>query len=682
MNYALAFIWVAGILSLGIAGYLWNDLKKKSSGTPKMREIAQAIQIGANAYMKRQYKTIGILAVLFALVIFGVYYLLGKQFLGTVTSVSFVFGALCSAVAGILGMLISVRANVRSADGAQRSLNDAFQPAVRGGAVTGLLIVSLSLLGIAALYSILRMWVDLSDVPHMLVGYGFGASFVALFAQLGGGIYTKGADVGADLVGKIEKNIPEDDPRNPAVIADLVGDNVGDCAGRGADLFESLAAENIAAMIIGVALIPAFGVNGILYPLVVMAAGLLASAIGVFVVKVKENGSPLWAMLKGYLLSTAIITVALYFITTKMLGSILFFYASLVGIVTSILIVGLTMYYTESMFRPVKSIAKACQTGHATNIIRGFAMALECTAMPVIVLSAALIVSYLFGKWTDLPNGGIYGTAVATMGMLASAAYILIMDNFGPISDNAGGIAEFSGAPEKVRRRTDILDSVGNTTKALTKGYAIGSAALAAFLLFTAYIDEVVRYTGEWGAFINLAKIEVFVGALLGAMTVLLFASFAIRAVSDTAHEVVMEVRRQFKSIKGLMEGKVKPDYAKCVDICTKSALREMMLPGIMVVVMTVGVGLILRAEAAGAFLISATISGILLALVLNTGGGAWDNTKKHLEAGGMKGTAVHQAAVTGDTVGDPFKDTAGPSLHVLIKLLGTLTLVLVPLFV
>lgn len=682
MNYALAFIWISGILSLGIAGYLWTNLKKRSSGTPKMKEIAEAIQIGANAYMKRQYRTIGILAVIFAIVIFGVYYLLDKQFLGTVTAVAFIFGALCSAVAGILGMLVSVRANVRSADGAQRSLNEAFQPAVRGGAVTGLLIVSLSLLGIAALYSILKMWVDITDVPHMLVGYGFGASFVALFAQLGGGIYTKAADVGADLVGKIEKNIPEDDPRNPAVIADLVGDNVGDCAGRGADLFESLAAENIAAMIIGVALIPAFGVNGILYPLVVMAAGLLASAIGVFVVKVKENGSPLWAMLKGYLLSTVIITVALYFITTKMLGSILFFYSSVVGIVTSILIVGLTMYYTESMFRPVKSIAKACQTGHATNIIRGFAMALECTAMPVIVLSVALIVSFLFGKWTELPNGGVYGVAVATMGMLASAAYILIMDNFGPISDNAGGIAEFSGASEKVRRRTDILDSVGNTTKALTKGYAIGSAALAAFLLFTAYVDEVVRYTGDWGAFINLAKIEVFVGALLGAMTVFLFASFAIRAVSDTAHEVVMEVRRQFKGIKGLMEGKAKPDYAKCVDICTKSALREMMLPGLMVVVMTVGVGLILRAEAAGAFLISATISGILMALVLNTGGGAWDNTKKHLEASGMKGTAVHQAAVTGDTVGDPFKDTAGPSLHVLIKLLGTLTLVLVPLFI
>lgn len=680
--YELAFVWSAGILALAIAAYLWFDLNKMPAGTPKMKEIAQAIVLGANAYMRRQYTTITVLTVIFAIIIFGVYFFLGKEFLGGVTALSFVFGALCSAVAGVLGMFVSVRANVRSADGAQRSLNEAFQPAVRGGAVTGLLIVSLSLLGIASLYSVLGFFMGIEEIPHFLVGFGFGASFVALFAQLGGGIYTKAADVGADLVGKIEKNIPEDDPRNPAVIADLVGDNVGDCAGRGADIFESLAAENIAAMIIGVALIPAFGVSGILYPLVVMAAGLLASAVSVFVVKVKENGSPLWALIKGYLLSAGIITVALYFITTWMLKDILFFYASLVGMATSLFIVGLTMYYTESVFRPVKSIAKACQTGHATNIIRGFAMALECTAMPVIVLSVALISSYLIGQATGIDNGGIYGTAVATIGMLSTAAYILIMDNFGPISDNAGGIAEFSASSDKVRKRTDVLDFVGNTTKALTKGYAIGSAALAAFLLFTAYVDEVVRHVGDWGAFINLAKIEVFVGALLGAMVVFLFASFAIRAVSDAAHEVVMEVRRQFKSIKGLMEGKAKPDYARCVDICTKSALREMILPGLMVVVMTVGVGLILRAEAAGAFLISATISGILMALVLNTGGGAWDNTKKHLEASGMKGTPIHQAAVTGDTVGDPFKDTAGPSLHVLIKLLGTLMLVLVPLFV
>ncbi|MCI0555222.1 MAG: sodium-translocating pyrophosphatase, partial [Anaerolineae bacterium] len=558
----------------------------------------------------------------------------------------------------------------------------ALQPALRGGAVSGIFIVALSLIGIAALFSILGIWIDIKEIPFMIVGYGFGASFVALFAQLGGGIYTKAADVGADLVGKVEKNIPEDDPRNPAVIADLVGDNVGDCAGRGADVFESTAAENIGAMIIGVALWPVFGVNGILFPLIVRSFGLLASIVGVMSVKAKERQNPMWALTKGYIVTSVLATIAFYFVTMRMLGNINFFYAGLVGIVTSILIVIITMYYTESEYRPVKAIAKACETGHATNIIRGFAVALECTAAPVVVLGAALMLSYMFGTWTGIEHGGIYGTAIATMGMLATAAYVLAMDTFGPITDNAGGIAEFSGAPKNVRARTDRLDAAGNTTKALTKGYAIGSAALAAFLLFSAYQDEVVKYVGEAGRVVNLGKIEVFVGALVGAMLVFLFSSMAIKAVGDTAHEVVFEVRRQFKSIKGLMEGKAKPDYAKCVDICTKAALREMILPSLLVVAVTVAVGLILKAEATAGFLMVGTIAGILMALVLNTGGGAWDNAKKHLEISGKKGTFEHQAAVTGDTVGDPFKDTAGPSLHVLIKLLGTLTLVLAPLFI
>ncbi|VVB80777.1 K(+)-stimulated pyrophosphate-energized sodium pump [uncultured archaeon] len=561
-------------------------------------------------------------------------------------------------------------------------MNDALVPALRGGAVSGIFIVSLSLLGIAALFTIMGIWFDVKEIPFLIVGYGFGASFVALFAQLGGGIYTKAADVGADLVGKIEKNIPEDDPRNPAVIADLVGDNVGDCAGRGADLFESTAAENIGAMIIGVALFPVFGINGILFPLIVRSFGLLASIVGVMVVRVKEKANPMWALTKGYLVTSILATVAFYFVTMRMLGNINFFYSGLVGIVTSILIVLITMYYTESEYRPVRSIAKACETGHATNIIRGFAVALECTAAPVIVLSAALLLSFMFGTRTGIAHGGLYGTAIATMGMLATAAYVLAMDTFGPITDNAGGIVEFSGAPKSVRNRTDKLDAVGNTTKALTKGYAIGSAALAAFLLFSAYQDEVVKIVGEAGRIVNIGKIEVFVGALIGAMLVFLFSSMAIKAVGDTAHEVVFEVRRQFKSIKGLMEGKAKPDYAKCVDICTKCALREMVLPGLLIVGVTVAVGLVLKAEATAGFLMVGTITGILMALVLNTGGGAWDNAKKHLESEGLKGTPEHQASVTGDTVGDPLKDTAGPSLHVLIKLLGTLTLVLAPLFI
>ncbi len=659
-----------------------KDVLRRPVGTPKMQEISELIRVGANAFMKRQYTTIAVMSILFAVIIFFVYRYLGQTSLGWSTAIGFLFGAACSATAGIIGMWMSVRANVRVAAGAQKSMNDALIPALRGGAVSGIFIVSLSLLGIALLFSIFGIWHDVKEIPFLIVGYGFGASFVALFAQLGGGIYTKAADVGADLVGKVEKNIPEDDPRNPAVIADLVGDNVGDCAGRGADLFESAAAENIGAMIIGVALFPVFGVNGILFPLIVRSFGLLASIVGVMCVKVKERENPLWGLTKGYLITSVLATVAFYFVTMRMLGNIWFFYSGLVGIVTSILIVLITMYYTESEYRPVKAIVKACQTGHATNIIRGFAVALECTAAPTIVLSAALIFSYMFGTWTGFDHGGLYGTAIATMGMLSTAAYVLAMDTFGPITDNAGGIAEFSGAPKKVRARTDRLDAAGNTTKALTKGYAIGSAALAAFLLFSAYQDEVVKYVGEAGRIVNLAKVEVFVGAFIGAMLVFLFSSMAIRAVGDAAHEIVNEVRRQFKSIRGLMEGKAKPDYAKCVDICTKAALREMIMPGLLIIVVTVAVGLILKAEATAGFLMVGTITGILMALVLNTGGGAWDNAKKHLEMSGQKGSIAHQAAVTGDTVGDPLKDTAGPSLHVLIKLLGTLTLVLAPLFI
>jgi len=675
-------VWTISLLSLGFAVWLMRDVLKRPAGTPKMQEISELIRIGANAYMKRQYVTITIISLISAVAIYVIYRYLGQAQFGLITSISFLFGAGCSAIAGILGMWIAVRANVRSAAGAQKSMNDALIPALRGGAVSGIFIVALSLIGIAALYSILGIWMDIREIPFMIVGYGFGASFVALFAQLGGGIYTKAADVGADLVGKVEKNIPEDDPRNPAVIADLVGDNVGDCAGRGADLFESTAAENIGAMIIGVALWPTFGVNGILFPLIVRSFGLLASIVGVMSVRAKEKQNPMWCLTKGYFITSVLATLAFYFVTMKMLGSIYFFYAGLVGIVTSILIVIITMYYTETEYRPVRAIVKACETGHATNIIRGFAVGLECTAAPVVVLGAALMLSYKFGTWTGLDHGGIYGTAIATMGMLSTAAYVLAMDTFGPITDNAGGIAQFSGAPKNVRARTDRLDAAGNTTKALTKGYAIGSAALAAFLLFSAYQDEVVKYVGEAGRIVNLGKVEVFVGALVGAMLVFLFSGMAIKAVGDAAHEVVIEVRRQFKSIRGLMEGKAKPDYAKCVDICTKAALKEMILPALMVVAVTVAVGLILKAEATAAFLMVGTIAGILMALVLNTGGGAWDNAKKHLEIEGKKGSFEHQAAVTGDTVGDPFKDTAGPSLHVLIKLLGTLTLVLAPLFI
>ena len=679
----IVYVFLISIFSLAFAAYLAHYVLKQDSGTKEMQEIANAIREGANAFIKRQYLTIGIISLIVAAIIFFGYSAFGKQDIGIKTSIAFIVGALCSALSGIIGMWISVRANLRTASAAKKSLNKALQMAIRGGAVSGITIVAMSLLGVALIYYAFGGLNNPTEVPFLIVGFGFGASFVALFAQLGGGIYTKAADVGADLVGKLESKIPEDDPRNPAVIADLVGDNVGDCAGRGADLFESTAAENIGAMIIGVALFPSFGVNGILFPLVVRAFGLLATIAGLFVVKVKENGNPMRALNRGYYLTSVLATIFFYFVTMKMLNNIWFFYAGLVGIATSILIVWITIYYTEGTFRPVKSIAKASKTGHATNIMSGFAVALECTALPVLVLSAALILSFYFGVKSGISGGGLYGTAIATMGMLITCAYILAMDTFGPITDNAGGIIVMSNAPADVRKRTDKLDAVGNTTKALTKGYAIGSAALAAFLLFSAYLDQVAKYSAPLQA-IDISKIPVFVGGLIGAMLVFLFSAFAIRAVSDAAYSIINEVRRQFKEIKGIMEGKAKPDYARAVDICAKAALKEMMLPGLLVLVVTVAVGVLLKAEATGAYLLVATISGILMALLMNTGGGAWDNAKKLIEDGahGGKGSDSHMAAITGDTVGDPFKDTAGPSLHVLIKLLSTITLVLVPLFV
>ena len=666
------------------AGWLTKKILGQETGQKKMREIAEAIKVGSEAYLKRQSKTIAVISILLALLIAGAYSYVGQWQAGVRTAAAFLFGAFCSGIAAYLSMWIAVRANIRTAAAAQKSLNGALQTGLRSGLVSGIVIVSLSLIGVLMMYSILGYGHKPEEVPFLIVGFGFGASLIALFCQLGGGIYTKAADVGADLVGKVEAGIPEDDPRNPAVIADLVGDNVGDCAGRGADIFESTAAETIGAMIIGVALFPKFGISGIFFPLVVRAVSMVASIIGIMLVSTREKGDPMKAMNRGYFLTNVLIAVALYFIVNSMLGNIMFYYAALIGIATAIIIVYVTIYYTESAYRPVKGIAKAATSGHAMCIIQGFAYALECTALPVIILSAALLGSYTVGNMSGIEGGGLFGTAVATMGMLASAVYILAMDNFGPIADNAGGIAEMSGVGPEVRKRTDRLDAVGNTTKALTKGYAIGSAALAAFLLFAAYIDDVKKLTG--GAFqgIDISKVPVFIGGFVGAMLIYLFSSIAIRAVSETASAVVDEVRRQFKTIKGLMEGTAKPDYARCVDICTKAALKQMVLPGLLVVVFTVAVGLLLRAEAVGAFLIVGTISGILMALVFNTGGGAWDNAKKHIETGahGGKGSEAHKAAVTGDTVGDPFKDTAGPSLHVLIKLLGTITLVLVALFV
>jgi K(+)-stimulated pyrophosphate-energized sodium pump len=688
----MVFSLLVSVVALIFAGYLAKYVLQQGTGTVEMQQIAAAIREGAEAFLKRQYRTIGLMTLGLAVLMFIVYGFLKDWDTSVKMTFAFVLGAVCSALAGYIGMYISIRANVRTAHAARTSIGQALVIALRGGAVSGVTVVALSLLGVGGLYYLYGGMSDPQKVPFLIVGYGFGASFVALFAQLGGGIYTKAADVGADLVGKVEAGIPEDDPRNPAVVADLVGDNVGDCAGRGADLFESTAAENIGAMILGVALFPTFGIQGIMFPLVARALGLIASIIGIMTVRGAEDEDPMASLNRGYYVATGLATVGFLLATWQMLGDywFWFFLAGLTGIITSLLFVYITEYYTESRYRPVRSIAESSQTGPATTIITGFAVGLECTALPTLIISMALGFSYYCGIWSGVtdaqghPIGGLYGTALATMGMLATCGYILAMDTFGPITDNAGGIIEMSQSDEEVRKKTDRLDAVGNTTKALTKGYAIGSAALAAFLLFSAYMDEVTNLTGHVFAVVNLAKIHVFIGGLLGAMLVFLFSALAIRAVGRAAYYVINEVRRQFQENAGIMLGEMKPDYARCVDIVTAGALREMVMPGLLAVGMPIAVGLILRAEAVAALLMVGTITGILLATLMNNGGGAWDNAKKYIESGvyGGKGSETHKAAVVGDTVGDPFKDTAGPSLHVLIKLLSTITLVMAPLFI
>ena len=693
----LRIILAISVSSLVVAALLARQVLRADTGTPRMQEISNAIKEGAEVFLRRQYKTIYLISGVVALVLL-LLYLKSDFTLAWKITVGFLTGAICSGLAGFIGMFVSIRANIRTANAAQTSLNRALQLALRGGAVSGLSVVAMSLLGVGILFYFYGGLNDPTHVPDQIVGFGFGASLVALFAQLGGGIYTKAADVGADLVGKVEAGIPEDDPRNPAVIADLVGDNVGDCAGRGADLFESTAAENIGAMILGVALFKEFGLLGILFPLMARAFGLIASIAGILVVRTDEDKDPMRALNMGYAVTTVLAVIGFYFAVRLMLqGNLWLFAAGVVGISTSYAFVWITQYYTEYRYRPVQLIAKSSITGAATNIITGFAVALECTALPVLTISAALLISYYFGYvgMGQTANGGFYGTAIATMGMLSTAAYILAMDTFGPITDNAGGIIEMSQASEEVRAKTDRLDAVGNTTKALTKGYAIGSAALAAFLLFNAYINRVKELLQGYTGVVDIGKVPVFVGALIGAALVFLFSSFAIKAVGKAAFHVIEEVRRQFRENKGIMEGTAKPDYGRCVDIVTLASLKAMVLPGLLAIGTPAAVGFLFRyfrvtygpgigAESVAAMLMVGTIGGILMATLMNNGGGAWDNAKKWIETGqlGGKRSEAHKAAVVGDTVGDPFKDTAGPSLHVLIKLLSTITLVLAPLFV
>ncbi len=706
---AQPLLWVvpfSGLVAVLVAGYFAYDVLRSPIGTPEMQKVAGAIYVAAVAFIQRQYRTIFLLAlggmVLIGVVIYFFESAPGVQplELAVRTSIAFFVGAVCSMASGIVGMFVAVKSNLRTASAAQHSIGDALRIALRGGAVSGILVVGLSLIGVFVMFIAYGGFQKPNEAPFTIVGFGFGASFVALFAQLGGGIYTKAADLGADLVGKVEAGIPEDDPRNAAVIADLVGDNVGDCAGRGADLFESTAAENIGAMILGVAIYTVTqNVAWIVFPLVVRGFGLIASVIGIFTVRGNERRDPMGSLNSGYYITIVLSIVGMYFVTNQMLnekgGALYFFGAGVVGILTSLAFVYITQYYTSGNWRPVKEIAEAAKTGPATTIISGVAVGFETTASSTITIAIALFVSHWLGdQWgqtTGLPHGGIYGTAVATMGMLMSAAFILAMDTFGPITDNAGGVASMARASEETRERTDRLDAAGNTTKALTKGYAVASAALAAFLLFSAYLDKVAQLTGKEFKTVDLAKVDVFLGGFLGAMLVYLFSSLAIRAVGRAGAAIIEEVRTQFREHPGIMAGTEEPNYARVVDITTASALRNMIAPGLLAVGAPIVVGILLKAEAEAALLMVGTMAGVILATVLNNGGGAWDNAKKYIESGMLKddkgrvlgkGTPAHAAAVVGDTVGDPFKDTAGPSLHVLIKLLATITLVLAPLFV
>jgi len=687
---------IAGVLAIVVSLLLMYRIGKMNPGGPKTVEVGNAIREGAYAFLKRQYMTIAIItAVLFVLLAVA---------LNIGTAVAFLIGAVASLAAGYIAMDNATKANVRTVAAAKDSAEKALKTAFYGGATMGMAVVGLSLLGVSALFLIYGGYGALFNTTDTMtsaelgraaasgiVGMGFGASLIALFAQLGGGIYTKAADVGADLVGKVEAGIPEDDPRNPAVIADNVGDNVGDSAGRGADLFESATGENIGGMIIGGLISMATGnLIFLLFPLIARALGIFATLVGMPFVKLNEAEAkhPMKALRKG-LMVTTIVSGILFFIATEVfLGSYWLFFCLLAGLASSVAIDYITDYYTGRDRTPVKKIAQASETGSATNIITGFAVGLETTALPIISLSIALIASYFFGTQfageigIDPFTGGVYGTTLATMGMLAVMGMVLALDGFGPIADNAAGIAEMSGEGG-AEATMEALDAVGNTTKALTKGFALGSALLAAQLLFQTYIEEVFIQTGIHIE-INIANPAVLVAGFIGAMMPFLFSAQAISAVGKAAQEMVAEVRRQFKEIPGIMEGTGKPDYGKAVDISTKAALKGMIIPGVIVVVIPVIVGVLLGPSAVGALVIGATLSAVPLALFMNTGGGAWDNAKKYIEAGhlGGKKSPAHAAAVVGDTLGDPLKDTAGPSLHVLIKLLSTLSIVFIPLFI